>query len=59
MIKEFIQFLLQNPLVKKIITEADQDNFRAKCCYEKAGFHKAGIVDTPEGKSILMIILKN
>lgn len=59
MIKEFIQFLFQNPLIKKIITEADPDNFRAKRCYEKVGFREVGIIDTPDGKSILMILLKD
>lgn len=59
MIKEFIQFLFQNPSIKKIITEADPDNLRAKRCYEKVGFHETGVIDTPEGKSILMVILKN
>lgn len=59
MIKEFIQFLFQNPLIKKIITEVDPNNLRAKRCYEKAGFHEIGIVDTPDGQSVLMVILKN
>jgi RimJ/RimL family protein N-acetyltransferase len=58
MMKEFIQYLFENPLIKKIITEASPDNLRAKRCYEKAGFHEAGIVETPDGKSILMEILK-
>ncbi|KTD43092.1 GNAT family N-acetyltransferase [Legionella parisiensis] len=58
MIKEFIQFLFQNPLIRKIITEADPNNLRAKRCYEKAGFHEMGIIDTPDGKSILMTLLK-
>jgi len=58
MIKEFTQFLFQNSLIKKIITEADPDNLRAKRCYEKAGFHETGIINTPDGKSVLMIILK-
>lgn len=58
MMKEFIYFLFQNPLIKKIITEADPNNSRAKRCYEKAGFHEMGIIDTPDGKSILMAIRK-
>ncbi|HHT0594763.1 TPA: GNAT family N-acetyltransferase [Legionella anisa] len=58
MIKEFIEFLFQNPRIKKIITEADPNNLRAKRCYEKAGFHEMGIIDTPDGKSVLMTILK-
>lgn len=56
MIKEFIQFLLKNYNIHKIITEADPHNFRAKRCYEKAGFRETGIVDTPDGQSILYVI---
>jgi len=59
MMKEFIQFLFQNPLIKKIITEADPNNARAKHCYEKAGFKEVGLIDTPDGKSILMAVYKN
>lgn len=58
MMQAFIQFLFQNPLIKKIITEADPANLRAKRCYEKAGFHEVGVIDTPDGKSILMVIFK-
>lgn len=58
MLKAFIQFLFQHPRIKKIITEADPYNLRAKRCYEKAGFHEAGMINTPDGKSILMIISK-
>lgn len=58
MMKEFIQFLFQNPLIKKIITEADPNNLRAKRCYEKAGFQETDVIDTPDGKSILMVITK-
>ena len=59
MIKDFIQFLFQNSLIKKIITEADPKNLRAKRCYEKAGFYETGMIDTPDGKSILMVIVKH
>lgn len=58
MMKEFIQFLFQNPRIKKIITEADPSNIRAKRCYEKAGFHEVGVINTPDGISILMAMLK-
>lgn len=59
MMKEFVQFLFQNPLIKKIITEADPNNLRAKRCYEKAGVHEIGVIDTPDGKSILITIFKD
>ena len=54
MLKEFIHFLFQNANIKKIITEADPNNLRAKRCYEKVGFQEEGVIDTPDGKSILM-----
>jgi RimJ/RimL family protein N-acetyltransferase len=57
-LKEFVQFLFQNPFIKKIITEADPNNLRARHCYEKAGFIEKGTVDTPDGKSIVMVRLK-
>lgn len=58
LLKEFIEFLFANPAVKKIITEADPNNLRAKRCYEKSGFHEVGLIDTPDGQSILMAIYK-
>lgn len=58
MIKEFVCFLFKNPIVTKIITEVDPKNVRAKRCYEKTGFHKVGEIDTPDGRSILMVIQK-
>jgi RimJ/RimL family protein N-acetyltransferase len=59
MLKEFVQLLFQNPLIKKIITEADPNNLRAKRCYEKVGFLELGTIDTPDGESILMAIYKD
>lgn len=59
MMREFIQFLFQNPLIKKIITETDPRNLRAKRCYEKAGFQETGLINTPEGQSILMEMRKS
>jgi RimJ/RimL family protein N-acetyltransferase len=56
MIMAFIQLLFQNPLIEKIITDVDPDNVRAKRCYEKSGFEERGVVNTPDGKSILMMI---
>lgn len=57
-IKELIRFLFKNPIVTKIITEADPKNVRAKRCYEKAGFHQVGEIETPDGRSTLMVIQK-
>jgi RimJ/RimL family protein N-acetyltransferase len=57
MIKEFIHYLFQNLLFKKIIVDVEPENIRARRCYEKVGFQEKGVIDTPEGKSILMVLL--
>ncbi|TKW78599.1 MAG: GNAT family N-acetyltransferase, partial [Bradyrhizobium icense] len=36
-------------------TDPDPENPRAIRAYEKAGFEKAGLVDTPDGTSLLMV----
>lgn len=59
MLKAFIKYLFENHPIKKIITEADLNNLRAKRCYQKAGFHEASIINTPDSKSILMEIKRN
>lgn len=40
--------------VTKIITDPSPDNPRAIRSYEKAGFLRKGVIDTPDGQSILM-----
>ncbi|MBN9231863.1 MAG: GNAT family N-acetyltransferase [Legionella sp.] len=52
LIQQFIAFLGQNSGIKKIITEVDPNNLRAKRCYEKVGFQTVGIIDTPDGRAI-------
>jgi aminoglycoside 6'-N-acetyltransferase-1b len=42
--------------VTKIQTDPAPTNLRAIRCYEKAGFRKVGIVDTPDGPALLMVI---
>ena len=54
MIKEFINLIEKNHKVDKIITDPAPTNLRAIRCYEKVGFNRAGEVDTPDGKAILM-----
>ncbi len=56
MMKAFIKFLFKNQKINKIITEAEPNNIRAKRCYEKAGFQNVGLIETPDGHSILMVI---
>jgi aminoglycoside 6'-N-acetyltransferase len=39
----------------RIVTDPDPANHRAVRAYEKAGFEKAGMVDTPDGAALLMV----
>ncbi|MCB0413678.1 MAG: GNAT family N-acetyltransferase [Bdellovibrionales bacterium] len=54
LIKEFIIYLKSNYNVSKIITDPSPNNPRAIRCYEKVGFKKCNVVDTPDGKAVLM-----
>jgi aminoglycoside 6'-N-acetyltransferase len=39
----------------RIVTDPDSKNLRALRAYENAGFARVGIVDTPDGPSLLMV----
>jgi aminoglycoside 6'-N-acetyltransferase len=39
----------------RIVTDPDPTNTRAVRAYEKAGFERAGMVDTPDGPALLMV----
>jgi aminoglycoside 6'-N-acetyltransferase len=39
----------------RIVTDPDPENPRAIRAYEKAGFEKVGLVDTPDGTALLMV----
>jgi aminoglycoside 6'-N-acetyltransferase len=39
----------------RIVTDPDPANARAVHAYAKAGFQKAGMVDTPDGPALLMV----
>ncbi len=38
-----------------MVTDPDPDNPRAIRAYEKAGFEKVHLVDTPDGTALLMV----
>lgn len=59
MVAQFVEFLFEDPAVIKIQTDAAPTNLRAIRCYEKAGFREVGIVDTPDGPALLMVIEGN
>jgi aminoglycoside 6'-N-acetyltransferase Ib len=56
MVSEFIQFLFRDPLVTRIQADPAPTNARAIRCYEKAGFRLAGLITTPDGPAMLMVI---
>ncbi len=39
----------------RVVTDPDPSNHRAVRAYEKAGFHRDRMVDTPDGLSLLMV----
>jgi aminoglycoside 6'-N-acetyltransferase len=53
-IRCFVDGRLQNG-VPRIVTDPDPANQRAVRAYAKAGFEKAGMVDTPGGAALLMV----
>lgn len=56
MVREFVQFLFEDPTVTRIQADPAPSNLRAIRCYEKAGFRRAGVVSTPDGAAMLMVI---
>lgn len=53
-IRSFIDSLLAAG-VPRVVTDPDPENGRAIRCYEKAGFARDRLVDTPDGVALLMI----
>lgn len=53
-IREFTDNLLKKSEVKRVITDPAPDNGRAIRAYEKAGFIRLGITQTPDGPAFLM-----
>ena len=54
----FIRAFVDGVLVKgapRVVTDPDPDNGRAVRCYEKAGFLKDRLLDTPDGPALLMV----
>jgi|SRR5579883_869897 len=54
LIRRFTDRLLQAN-VPRVITDPSPENGRAIRAYEKAGFRRAGLVDTPDGRALLMV----
>jgi aminoglycoside 6'-N-acetyltransferase len=54
LIRSFVDDLLEAGTLL-VVTDPDPANIRAVRAYEKAGFQKAGLVDTPDGRALLMV----
>jgi aminoglycoside 6'-N-acetyltransferase Ib len=54
MVRAFITRLLADPAVTRIQTDPSPTNGRAIRAYEKAGFRPSGVVDTPDGRALVM-----
>jgi aminoglycoside 6'-N-acetyltransferase len=54
----FIRHFVDDRLAEgapRIVTDPDPENIRAVRAYEKAGFEKVRMVDTPDGPALLMV----
>ena len=56
MVREFAQFLLEDPTVTKIQADPAPTSLRAIRCYEKAGFRRVRVISTPDGAAMLMVM---
>ncbi|MFG3596871.1 GNAT family N-acetyltransferase [Bradyrhizobium sp. RDI18] len=54
LIRAFVEDRLKRG-APRIVTDPDPANTRAVRAYEKAGFEKVGMVDTPDGPALLMV----
>lgn len=54
MVGAFLRFVLQNETIGRVILDPAPNNYRAIRCYEKVGFKKIGLIDTPDGPAMLM-----
>ena len=55
MVRAFTDTLLAEPGVTRVQTDPSPGNLRAIRAYEKAGFIRRGVVDTPDGPALLLI----
>jgi aminoglycoside 6'-N-acetyltransferase len=54
LIRSFVDGLLKTG-TPRVVTDPDPENIRAVRAYEKAGFQKTRLVDTPDGRALLMV----
>jgi aminoglycoside 6'-N-acetyltransferase Ib len=54
-VRAFLARLFGDPEVSKVQTDPSPENRCAIRCYEKAGFKRVGVVETPDGQALLMV----
>jgi aminoglycoside 6'-N-acetyltransferase len=54
LIRNFVEHLTLSG-TPRVMTDPDPANGRAVRAYENAGFEKVGLVDTPDGRALLMV----
>lgn len=58
MVRAFVERLFSDAAVTKVQTDPSPENARAIRCYEKAGFERVGVVNTPDGPALLMLQMR-
>ena len=56
MVAAFVRRFFEDPCVTRVQTDPDPSNTQAVRCYEKAGFSSVGMVTTPDGPALLMVV---
>ena len=56
MVSQFVSFLMQEPSVTEIRVDPRPDNLRAIRCYAKVGFRDVGVITTPDGPALMMVL---
>lgn len=54
MVREFSNWLLSQHENETVITDPKPENMKAIQCYQRAGFNDVGLIDTPDGRVVLM-----
>jgi aminoglycoside 6'-N-acetyltransferase Ib len=55
-LSQFVAFLMKDPGVTEIRVDPRPDNLRAIRCYAKAGFQERGLITTPDGPAVMMVL---
>jgi RimJ/RimL family protein N-acetyltransferase len=58
MVRAFCKLIFEKHRASQIIADPSPNNSRAIRCYEKVGFLAAGEIDTPDGRALLMKLMR-